>query len=336
MSHLLSTSLNELPYDIREHIYKTIALFADDDERLALMLISKEMHYLVSKVQYRTIFFRLNNVWKYRREFQSAMKTRPAGFFQARVEAFWLVTSLSSCSRLLQDDIQSFQNLRHVAFNFSLSQQTRKSLYSAIRSILSIPLESIWLLGDSLFQLGAALDIESQNTTSNDASNLLPSFHALRTVTHLFTPTWSPLVNTILSHFTSLSHIAFDIISDGKLPTLPFIQWLYCHENLRLTIFLVPPQYQWATDRIFDHFVQDMGAKVVLLDRKRLYMNATLWKHSVTPVDDWRGLWAKGEAIRKKADEPDPEVCHFFRVLSTSFTIDLLSIISRNFRWIGS
>ncbi|KAH8823713.1 hypothetical protein DL96DRAFT_1615304 [Flagelloscypha sp. PMI_526] len=112
----------------------------------------------------------------------------------------------------------------------------------------------------------------------------------------------------IFSQFTALSHIAFDILSLKKLPNLGFIQWIYHQETVCLVVFLVPPLCQWETDRIFDNFVQDIGVKVVLLDRRRLPRDSTLWKYSVCLLDDWRSVWAKGEAVRAKAEAPDPPV----------------------------
>ncbi|KAH8823714.1 hypothetical protein DL96DRAFT_235530 [Flagelloscypha sp. PMI_526] len=129
-----SAPFGSLPYDIREHIFKNAAWSVEGDERLALMLVSKDVYYLVSKVQYRTIFFLYSGTRTDRRLFPTVMKTRPRGFFQDRVQAFWIVRSLSSCFEFLENYIGTFQNLRHVAFNFSRGGNTQENLRDAIRT----------------------------------------------------------------------------------------------------------------------------------------------------------------------------------------------------------
>ncbi|KAH8823745.1 hypothetical protein DL96DRAFT_1682970 [Flagelloscypha sp. PMI_526] len=288
-----------------------MAWSVDDEKRFTLMLLSKGMYNLMSRVHYRALFSpeTIFNV-KGDCPFEVLMKEKPAGFFQARVEAFWLSTSLDLCSTFLKAGILTFQNLRHVVFDFSRDQETEESMDDAICCILSIPLESIWLLNRFLLKLGVVLGTASGKSGSSNGSSHFESLHSLYTVTHIYTTSWSTViweqlddqVMTILSHFTSVSHFAIEIVSYQSLPSLGMMQWLYHHESYHLVIFLVPELCQAEVNHVFYRLHQDQGVKVILLDANHVPAHRTRWKYSLGPVDDSRGVWALGEAKKRNIE----------------------------------
>ncbi|KAH8823742.1 hypothetical protein DL96DRAFT_1615366 [Flagelloscypha sp. PMI_526] len=280
MNHGGSFSVTNLPFDIRERILETLAWSSNSEQRLALMLLSKDMYYLISKVQYRIIFFSVTMTGRNGCSFELLMEARPPGFFQGRVEALWLSLYLAKCSMFLNTRISTFQRLQHVGFNFSRGKETQESMYDAIRAILSIPLESIWIVGGSLPDFGVVLGIKSRNENSTIDTASFASFHALRTVTHFYAAIWLSTAITqsewedqaiSISHlFVSVSHIALNLGSFNDPPSPRMVQWLLNRESFRLIALIAPIGYRWQADQICKNVKQDREAKVVFPDPWRL------------------------------------------------------------------
>ncbi|KAH8823727.1 hypothetical protein DL96DRAFT_235770 [Flagelloscypha sp. PMI_526] len=314
----LSSPFANFPFDILLHIFEMGALIVDDETRFSFMLLCKVVHDLVSKVHYRIMFIKkTQDGLASRHNFSKFMNTRRPGFFQAIVGAFWLSPTFSTTNFLTSGDILSFKNLRHIAFGPYAYSDTYipRRLRHGIQNILCIPLESLWLLGSLIFLFARVVKDAERRKDTNGVPNPPSSFYAFQTLTHVCSTGWStsPVtevqidgeVKTFLCRFMVLSHIAIDLAPSFSGPSSGFVRWLYNQENYRLVILLCHRH----EDTAFHSLEQNRGVKVVQLDCTQLPEYRTLWKRSVIPLEDWRGVWGKGEATRKKAEEPDlPEL----------------------------
>ncbi|KAH8823744.1 hypothetical protein DL96DRAFT_1558648 [Flagelloscypha sp. PMI_526] len=260
-----SAPFTNLPFDIRERIFGLLAWSIDSKECLALMVLSKDMYDLISKVYYHTILFPVAAKGMNDCPFELLIKNKPPGFFQAKIEAIWLSPYLTLCSTFLKNSISTFPNLCHIGFDIARGRQLQE-------------------FGDSLFDFGDVLSIESGKVTSNSDSTSLESWHALCTVTRFYASTF----------VTGYYHV----------PRM--VQWLYNLENCRLVVLIVRLGYSWQADYILKNVKQDVGVKVILLEPSELPWCRTSWKYSMSPFGDPHRRWARAEAARKKAEEPVP------------------------------
>ncbi|KAH8823730.1 hypothetical protein DL96DRAFT_1818513 [Flagelloscypha sp. PMI_526] len=304
-----------LPNDIQGEIFTILGWIVDDEVRLSLMLLSKAAYNWVSQAHFRIIFWDepqyLDSDPQDAHHFLTMMTTKHPGYFQTRVEALWIITSHTSGNSFLRTHIASFRNLRHVASWYSGCESPKGYFHDGIRAILSLPLESLWLCNQSRSEFMEVIEIEDQKMITAKAPDALATFHAIRTVTHLYIEMWGGetiadqvRMQKFMSYFDSLLYIALEIVGGlDDSPGSAILDWMAHQENFRLVILLLPRE-NWQLPEF--SFLDSIGEKVVKVDRECFENDLRLWKSSVPCLDDPRGLWAAGEGAWKKAQGPEP------------------------------